>query len=97
MRRDRCGLAGAAGAGVAGKGGPAIAGIALALAPGLAAYVPLGHRTPAVGSSTPRHPVRRRIEKLRPLFEDPGVLKIGHDVKTTAHLLSRSGIALAPL
>ena len=116
---------------------PALAGIALALAPGLAAYVPVGHRMPeAEAPSLPlgdalTHPALRAgsplsrtagegadprisvrgeagegapgeltlalaIEKLRPLLEDPGVLKIGHDVKTAAHLLSRYGIALAP-
>ena len=36
------------------------------------------------------------IDRLRPLLQDPGVLKIGHDVKTAAHLLSRYGIELAP-
>ncbi len=123
---------------------PALAGIALALSPGLAAYVPLGHRasgepepllpltngdalthpTPGAGSPLSRtagegaergeagegaergEGERRKgegglsldaaIDRLRPLFEDPGVLKIGHDVKTAAHLLSRYGVALAP-
>ena len=110
---------------------PALAGIALGLAPGLAAYVPLGHRnatemapTLPLGD-TLTHPSLRAgsplsrtagegverseagegsagfsvevvIDKLRPLLEDPGVLKIGHDVKTAAHVLSRYGIALAP-
>src|SRR5262249_43078984 len=36
------------------------------------------------------------IDRLRPLLGDPGVLKIGHDVKNSAHLLSRYGIELAP-
>jgi DNA polymerase-1 len=109
---------------------PELAGIALALAPGLAAYVPLGHRAPPqapptlpLGEDALTHPASPAgsplsciagegaerseggegelsftlaIEKLRPLLEDPGVLKIGHDIKTTAHLLSRYGIALAP-
>jgi DNA polymerase-1 len=77
---------------------PALAGIALALAPGLAAYVPLGHRAAGTldlgGTGELLLPVA--IERLRPLLEDPGVLKIGHDVKTAAHLLSRYGIDLAP-
>jgi DNA polymerase I len=77
---------------------PALAGIALALAPGLAAYVPVGHRVS--GSLDLDGPgklsLEAAIERLRPLLEDPGVLKIGHDVKTAAHLLSRYGIALAP-
>jgi DNA polymerase-1 len=105
---------------------PALAGIALALAPGLAAYIPLGHRMagPAenAGGSSPaptlplapvppspvstgegwgggeadKLPPGVAIDRLRPLFEDPGVLKIGHDVKAAAHLLGRFGIALAP-
>jgi DNA polymerase I len=76
----------------------ALCGIALALAPGLAAYVPIGHRAPGgldlvrPGELT----LEIAIDRLRPLLEDPGVLKIGHDVKTIAHLLSRYGIALAP-
>ncbi len=77
---------------------PALAGIALALAPEIAAYVPLGHR--AVGqldlTETGGVPFDVALGKLRPLFEDPGVLKIGHDIKTTAHMLLRWGIALAP-
>ena len=36
------------------------------------------------------------LDRLRPLLEDPGVLKIGHDLKTAAHLLSRYGVTLAP-
>ena len=38
----------------------------------------------------------RRWRGCKPLLEDPGVLKIGHDVKAAAHLLARYGIALAP-
>jgi DNA polymerase-1 len=77
---------------------PDITGIALALMPGMAAYIPLGHRPSgeldlAAASGVP---LDVTIEKLRPLLQDPGILKIGHDIKTTAHLLSRWGISLAP-
>src|SRR6516165_8484061 len=75
---------------------PALAGIALALAPRLAAYVPLGHR--AAGTLdlgiTGELSLPVVIDRLRPLLEDPGVLKIGHDVKAAAHLLSRYGVEL---
>src|SRR5438270_1739186 len=93
---------------------PALCGIALALAPGLAAYVPVGHRTPEAptpslplmdGNIQPASPLSRiagvgaecseagegkltlelALDRLRPLLEDPGVLKIGHDLKTAAH------------
>jgi DNA polymerase-1 len=36
------------------------------------------------------------IARLKPLFENPAVLKLGHDIKGMAHLLRRYGIALAP-
>ncbi len=71
---------------------PVLAGIALALAPGMAAYVPLGHRV-AGGldlAAAGVIPFDTAIEKLRPLLEDPGVLKIGHDIKTD----SASAVAL---
>jgi DNA polymerase-1 len=77
---------------------PALAGIALGLAPGLAAYIPLGHR--AAGTldlgGTGGLSLQVVIDRLRPLLQDPGVLKIGHDVKTAAHQLSRYGIEIAP-
>ncbi|MGA8549831.1 MAG: DNA polymerase, partial [Stellaceae bacterium] len=77
---------------------PAFAGIALALSPGLAAYVPLAHRPAAeLDLAAPSELAPgTALEMLRPLLADPGVLKIGHDVKAAAHLLARCGIALAP-
>jgi len=77
---------------------PALAGIALALSPGLAAYVPLAHRPGAELTLTapPGLALEVAIDRLRPLLEDPGVLKIGHDVKSIAHLLSRWNVSLAP-
>ena len=77
---------------------PALAGIALALSPGLAVYVPLAHRPGAELTLTapPGLALEVAIDRLRPLLEDPGVLKIGHDVKSIAHLLSRWNVSLAP-
>jgi DNA polymerase I len=77
---------------------PALAGIGLALSPGLAAYVPVGHRrvgTLDLGEAAELS-LEVVVDRLRPLLEDPGVLKIGHDVKSAAHLLSRYGVQLAP-
>jgi DNA polymerase-1 len=76
---------------------PELCGLAMAIAPGLAAYLPLGHRSAELldgpaGDLT----LDTALARLKPLFEDRGVLKIGHDMKGMAHLLRRSGIALGP-
>ena len=44
----------------------------------------------------PRLSLEEALARLKPLLEDPGVLKIGHDMKGMAHLLLRYGIAVAP-
>ena len=77
---------------------PALCGIALALAPGLAAYIAIGHRVSGGLDlrDTGELRLEAAIDRLRPLLEAPGVLKIGHDVKAAAHLLSRYGVTLAP-
>src|SRR5437763_2908947 len=82
---------------------PEWCGLALAVAPGLAAYVPLGHRAPGnLGGLLDPPPeagtltLDDAVARLKPLFENPAVLKIGHDIKGMAHLLRRYGIALAP-
>jgi DNA polymerase-1 len=76
---------------------PELAGIALALAPGLAGYVPIAHgrgdlASPPVAFAT----AEALTARLKPLLEDPGVLKVGHDAKGMARLLCRYGVALAP-
>jgi DNA polymerase-1 len=83
---------------------PGLAGIALALAPGLAAYVPLAHRAPGSQGSLDLAPEPGSnalppdavLARLKPLFEDHGTLKIGHDMKGAARLLLRHGIRVAP-
>jgi len=81
---------------------PELCGIAMAIAPGLAAYLPLGHRPNGllgVGLlDAPAGTLTREdaLARLKPLLESPGVLKIGHDMKGMAHLLRRYGIALGP-
>jgi DNA polymerase-1 len=68
-----------------------ICGLALAAAPGDAVYVPVGHRY--LGA-----PKQLRWEEvagvLAPLFEDPGVPKLGHDVKRADVVLRRHGVEL---
>jgi DNA polymerase I len=81
-----------------------LVGVALAIAPGEAVYIPLAHRANAgepaldLAAETPTQiPLDLAIAKLKPLLEDDSVLKIGHDVKDDVEVLARYGIALAPI
>jgi DNA polymerase-1 len=81
---------------------PELSGLSLALSPGLAAYVPLGHRPNGLLEpgllDLPAGTLTREVAlaRLKPLLENPGVLKIGHDMKGMAHLLRRYGVGLKP-
>ncbi len=78
---------------------PELCGLALALMPGMTAYLPLGHRQAGLLDPTQGEgglSLDAAIARLKPLLENPGVLKIGHDMKGMAHLLRRYGIAPAP-
>ncbi len=73
----------------------ALAGIALALTPGYAGYVPLGH----AGTLDASNQMARdaALEKLKPLLGDASVLKIGHNIKFAIEALDRFGVAVTPL
>ena len=63
-----------------------LVGVALALAPGRAAYVPLGHRASdgldLGGEGTIKQiGMREALDLLKPLLEDPAVLKIVQNAK----------------
>ena len=76
-----------------------LVGVSLALAPGIAAYIPLGH-TSGSGMFGDRLDgqldLRETLELLKPLLEARSILKIGHNIKYDLGLLLRYGIALAP-
>jgi DNA polymerase-1 len=83
----------------------ALCGIAMAVCPNEACYVPLGHRQGdddsddeaglfAAKLSDGQIPETAAIEALRPILEDPGVIKIGHDIKTAMLVLMQRGVSL---
>jgi DNA polymerase I len=81
-----------------------LCGFSLAVAPNEACYVPLAHRQggDAEGASLFRGELvadqiaeRAALEALAPLFTDPGVLKIGYDVKFAWQMLALRGIEIA--
>lgn len=74
-----------------------LAGISLALAPGKAAYVPLGHGATDLLSEGPAQlKLAEGLTLLRPLLEDDSVLKLGHNLKDQIKLLAEHGITAAP-
>ena len=80
--------------------GSGIVGLALATAPGAACYVPLGHAGPdliGVEEAVPQLSLAEALAVLDPVLSEPGVLKLGLDIKRTLRLLARAGITPAPV
>jgi DNA polymerase I len=71
-----------------------IVGLAFSTSAREADYVPTGHRALANAPSLALDAV---LEVLKPLLEDPGVAKIGHDLKFDAIVLARHGVRLGGL
>jgi DNA polymerase-1 len=83
-----------------------LVGFSLSTAPGRACYVPLRHRGPPVdtqlslgGPAADAPPPLQQIDPeaaiavLRPLLQDPAVLKVIHNAKYDLMVLERAGIA----
>jgi DNA polymerase-1 len=76
-----------------------LCGFALAVAPNEACYVPLAHRKPGGGDglfggglAPGQISEDEALAALKPVLEDPGVLKIGQDVKFELQLFAVRGI-----
>ena len=75
-----------------------LAGIALATGPNRACYIPVGHSGADLYSEAPDQlPQELVLAKLKPLLEDPAVLKIGHNLKYDWVMFHRLGIDVAPV
>ncbi len=77
-------------------------GLSLAVKPGEACYIPVGHRTGAdlfegAGLAPDQIAEAEAMTLLKPLLESPGVLKIGHDIKFDMHVLAMRGVRVAPI
>ena len=78
-------------------------GLSLAIKPGEACYIPLGHRNgpddlfDGSGLAPDQMAETEAIALLKPLLEQAGVLKVGHDMKFDMHVLAMRGIRVAPI
>ena len=76
-----------------------LAGISLATAPNRACYIPVGHSGADLYSDAPEPAAAWSwcSPKLKPLLEDPAVLKIGHNFKYDWVMFDKPGIDVAPI
>ncbi|PAK92900.1 DNA polymerase I [Stenotrophomonas rhizophila] len=66
-----------------------LVGISLAVEPGRAAYIPVGHDYPGAPAQLPRQQV---LDALRPVLENPDKKKLGQHGKYDLHVLRRHGV-----
>ncbi|MGQ9572458.1 MAG: DNA polymerase I [Dehalococcoidia bacterium] len=64
-----------------------LVGIAIALVPGQAYYIPVGHRL-----ATGQLPLETVLRRLGPLFEDEGIAKVAHNAKYDMLILANDGV-----
>src|SRR6478672_8105410 len=75
-----------------------LAGVSLATAPNRACYIPVGHSGADLYSDAPNQlPMQMVLDRLKPLLEDPAVLKIGHNFKYDWVMFDKAGIEVAPI
>jgi len=69
-----------------------LVGLSFSLVPGEAFYVPVGHDYLGAPAQIPKE---RALDILRPVLEDPKVLKTGQNIKYDLIVLEREGVRLA--
>ncbi|ATQ44632.1 DNA polymerase I [Caulobacter mirabilis] len=81
-----------------------LCGVSLAVAPGEACYIPVGHEAKegglfadGGGADLTQIPLDQVIAALKPMLEDPSVLKVAHNAKYDIAVLTRYGIDVSPI
>ena len=90
-----------------------LVGLSLSVQGGRACYVPIAHISAGnqgndeldlgatrsnVSPELPKQLARTRvIEMLKPLLEDPGLLKVGHNIKYDMQVMARYGVEVGPI
>ncbi|PZQ62377.1 MAG: DNA polymerase I [Phenylobacterium zucineum] len=80
----------------------ALCGVSLAVAPGEACYIPVGHSEPDglqldAPADLAQIPLDEAMARLKPLLESPAVLKIAQNAKYDLAVLSRHGVQVSPV
>jgi DNA polymerase-1 len=80
-----------------------LVGVSLSYEIGKAAYIPIGHVAEQAdllgesqGSDIAQLPMARVIEMLKPLLEDPSVMKIAQNMKYDWQLFAKQGVHVTP-
>ncbi|MES9969093.1 MAG: DNA polymerase I [Candidatus Thiodiazotropha sp.] len=68
-----------------------LVGVSFSIAPGEAAYVPVGHDYPGAPNQLPLELV---LTNLKPLLENPNLKKVGQNLKYDMSVLARYGITM---
>ncbi len=87
-----------------------LCGVSLSVELGRACYIPVGHTTGGAQGTLDlgegggvcqlvpgQMPLAEAIAILKPMLEDLGILKIGHNIKYDMQIFARHGIAVAPI
>jgi DNA polymerase-1 len=90
--------------------GAGLVGVSLATEAGRACYIPLAHVSSVPqgqldlgdgdggGESAPEQiPLKDALAALKPMLEDPSILKIGQNIKYDIQVLGRYGVEVAPV
>lgn len=81
-----------------------LCGVSLAVAPGEACYIPVGHAHEGEGGleleapvDLTQIPIEDALARLKPLLEDASILKVAQNGKYDMAVLSRHGIQVGPI
>ncbi len=79
-----------------------LVGVSLGTEASQACYIPLGHKGEErdllnPGTTPKQIPLREALDLLKPLLEDPAILKIGQNIKYDALVLKKYGVEITPV
>ncbi|MBV1916754.1 MAG: DNA polymerase I, partial [Sphingomonadaceae bacterium] len=75
-----------------------LVGVSLATGPNEACYIPLGHGGTDMFAQKPEQvPLDEALKRLKPLLENPAVLKVAQNAKYDLNVLTRYDIEVAPI